>query len=97
MVDSALASFLASKLDARTKFKLLDMLDERPVSTVDALDPVANAWSPEAMERLLRDELEYLVIDSLFAGEEAMLLACRAEAEDASLSFMKEAGFGKEH
>jgi len=58
------------------------MLDDRPVSLIDALDPEANAWRPEAMDQLLRDEIDFLVIDSLF--QEDMLLACRAEAEEAS-------------
>jgi len=92
----ALASLLASKLDPRAKFKLLDMLDERPVTLIDAIEPETNGWSPDAMDRLLKDEVDYLVIDSLFQGQqEDMLLACRAEAEEAC-SFMKEAGFGRD-
>ena len=90
-----IASLLGAKLDAKTKFKLLDMLDERPVAIVDELDPVRNAFRPEMIDSLIRDEVDYIIADGLFDRE--MLEKCRDEAEEAceQEGLMKEAGFGR--
>ena len=68
---------LSSKLDAMTKFKLLDMLDERPVAIIDQLDPSMNTMSVERVKKLMSDELEYLVIDSMLQDDAKLLIECR--------------------
>jgi hypothetical protein len=42
---SKLTNLLASKLDARTKFIVLNMLEKRPINKVDALDPAKYSFT----------------------------------------------------
>jgi hypothetical protein len=41
LITAQLAMLLGSKLDAKTKFKLLDMIDPRPIEVVGDIDPSA--------------------------------------------------------
>ena len=42
---SKLTNLLGSKLDARTKFMVLNMLDQRPINKIVALDPAKYAFT----------------------------------------------------
>jgi hypothetical protein len=39
---SKLTNLLGSKLDAKTKFMVLNMIDPRPIKIIDALDPYSH-------------------------------------------------------
>ena len=42
-----MAKFLAAqKVDAGTKFKILDMIDERPKEVIDLIDKASNKFDP---------------------------------------------------
>lgn len=41
LITAQLAMLLGTKLDAKTKFKLLDMIDPRPIEVVGDIDPSA--------------------------------------------------------
>ncbi len=45
---------LGQKLDTKTKFKLLDMIDPRPIETISDLDPVKNNLTEEKLLGLIR-------------------------------------------
>ncbi len=60
---SKLASILGEKLDAATKFKLLDMIDPRPIELIDELKPKERYCTEEAFVQLVNDELDYIIID----------------------------------
>jgi len=52
--SSKLTNLLGSKLDAKTKFMILNMIDPRPIKTVDKLDPVINTLTDEKLKSLLQ-------------------------------------------
>ena len=58
---------LGQKLDTKTKFKLLDMIDNRPIELIDSLDPKSNTLTSQKLDEMLANEYGYLVIDSIFA------------------------------
>ena len=37
---SKIKALLVSKLDAKTKFMVLNLIDPRPIKTIDKLDPI---------------------------------------------------------
>ena len=47
---------LGQKLDTKTKFKLLDMIDSRPIQLIDKLDPENNNLTDERMNDLVNNE-----------------------------------------
>ena len=54
------------------KFKVLDMMDTRPFSTIDELDPVKNCFTQEKLEKFLspddefneENNLDYMICDN---------------------------------
>lgn len=77
---SKLKNLLGSKLDAKTKFMVLNMLDQRPINKIDKLDPVKYSFTQEKFEGMLKGELDFLICDDLFALDTEFLQACRLEA-----------------
>ena len=77
---SKLTNLLGSKLDAKTKFMVLNMLDQRPINKIDKLDPVKYSFTQEKLEGMLKGELDFLICDDLFAIDTEFLQACRLEA-----------------
>jgi hypothetical protein len=73
------------------------MLDERPVSVVDELDPVGRTLTQEGINDLIHEKVDYLIVDNLFQECLDVLLASRKEAETVASQegVMKEAGFGR--
>ena len=59
---------MSTKLDPKSKFKLLDYFDTRPVEVLDELNSEANQFKPKNVELLLNDEVEYLVWDDFFVS-----------------------------
>jgi Na+/glutamate symporter len=49
LVTAKLAMLLGSKLDAKTKFKLLDMIDPRPIQTVGSIDALTHCFTEEKL------------------------------------------------
>lgn len=89
------SQLLATKLDPKSKFKLLDFFDDREISLVDALDPEKYKTSVEALEQLKNGEVEFLIWDDYIS--QSVLSEARVEAESLyQKGVMKEAGFGKE-
>ena len=85
---------LSTKLDAGSKFKLLDMFDQRPISRIDHLSP-ENRFSIEDLDKLMSDQKEFSVWDDYIPEE--LLRSGRIEAEMIhKKGQMKDAGFGKE-
>lgn len=93
-LSQKLASILANKLDVATKFKLLDMIDERPVRVIDTFDPQFHTLTDEKLVALINGDLDFIVTDSLLSQETALLLRCREEGLKIA-SQMKEAGYGR--
>jgi len=48
-----LAQLLNSKLDPNLKFKVLDMVDPRPLKKVDQLDPVNNSYDGQKIKEFI--------------------------------------------
>lgn len=94
-IAAKLAMVLGAKLDAKTKFKLLDMLDERPVVTIDKLDPITNTLTEERMKDLLDGKVDYIISDSFEDME--FLTKCREESVNIASQegLMKDAGYGR--
>eukprot|EP00347_Sterkiella_histriomuscorum_P020460 403337716 len=105
-----LASILGTKLDAKTKFKLLDMIDQREVVTVHDLNPSENILNDDKIQQLIEDKIDYLIVDDLkslvtqenslnLSDNEMMhefLLKCREEGVQLAQSGkLQESGFGK--
>jgi len=85
---------LSTKLDAGSKFKLLDMFDQRPISRIDHLSP-ENRFSIEDLDKLMSDQKEFSVWDDYIPEE--LLRSGRLEANMIHKEGqMKDAGFGKE-
>lgn len=82
-IASKLALVLGAKLDAKTKFHLLDLIDERPVESINELDAEARPFSEELISNMISGKVDYVVCDSLFTSEEdrELLLNCRREGE----------------
>ena len=64
---SKLTNLLGSKLDARTKFMVLNMLEKRPINKVDALDPAKYSFTQLKLEAMLKGEQDFLICDDIFA------------------------------
>jgi hypothetical protein len=98
-IAKKLAMLLGAKLDTKTKFKLLDMIDERPVMTINDLDPANNTLNEKVIRELLSDERDYIICDSLFTSQKKVefLMKCREEGEFISKQegLMKDAGYGR--
>jgi hypothetical protein len=92
-----IANLLGSKLDTKTKFMVLNMLDPRPIKLIDNFDPINNTLTNDKVSALLRGELDYIVSDDFLVDNAALLLACRNEAEvfASQDGKLKEAGFGR--
>lgn len=95
MVESTLTAMLGAKLDQNMKFALLDWIDERPVTLIDKMDTDCPPVTEEQIERLIKDEIDYIVCDSML--EQDLLERCREEAEMVAKQegLMREAGFGR--
>lgn len=46
---------------------VLNMLDQRPINKVDALDPVKYSFTQQKLEAMLKGELDFLICDDIFA------------------------------
>ena len=81
-----LAGLLNKALDPQMKFKLLDMIDERPHETIDELDPEKHRYDETALNNLLREDNfeegdDFLLWDDFtFFDAPQNALACRSEA-----------------
>ena len=76
-----LTSLLGSKLDAKTKFMVLNMIDPRPINRIDEMDPVKHSFSQDNLEALLKGKVDYLICDDLFEAQQDLLNRCRVESE----------------
>lgn len=98
-IASKLAMILGARLDAKTKFNILNMIDERPIERVDQLDPELRPFSKDLILDMLSGKIDYFVCDSLFTASEdiELLTNCRREGEIISQKegAMKEGGYGR--
>lgn len=96
-----LASLLNKKLDPQMKFKVLDMVDKRPLTKIDELDPVKHKFDQEQLAQFLQEDhfqqSDFLLWDDFtFFENQADGAACREEALSiAEQGHLKEAGFGR--
>lgn len=90
-----IAKFLAAqKVDAATKFKILDMIDERPLEIIDLIDTASNKFDPLNIKDLLSGKTEFYIWDDFV--DPKILLEARLESQQIhSEGSMLEAGFGK--
>ena len=100
-----------NKLDAKTKFNILDLIDERPIEVVDQLDTVKNNIDMAKLTTFMskKDEFntedatqsDFLIVDNFveFFGSDFQiesLHGCRSESEAlATKGQLREAGFGR--
>ena len=89
------AQLVNNQLDPKVKFNVLDMIDPRPFSTIDKLDPEKNSFTKEKLEKFLspddeyceENNLDYMICDNFFeeflqmTPEKAneLLIGCRKE------------------
>ena len=73
------------------------MLDERPVTVIDELDPLTRTLNLEGIEYLISDKVDYLIADNLFQESFDILNGSRQEAEAVASrdGIMKDAGYGR--
>lgn len=76
---------------------VLNMLDQRPINKIVALDPAKYAFTQQKLEAMLKGELDFLICDDIFALDTEFLQACRLEAQALGKQedLMLEAGFGR--
>ena len=92
-----LSQILGQKLDAKTKFKLMDMIDQRPVITFDHIDPDKNQLTYEKLKQLCDDQIDYIIDDHMFHNAELLLQSRNEALQAADEGFLKEAGYGRGH
>ena len=59
---------------------VLNMLDQRPINKIEALDSVKFSFTQQKLEALLKGQLDYLICDDMFALDAEFLQECRIEA-----------------
>ena len=76
---------------------VLNMLDQRSINKVDALDPAKYSFTQQKLEAMLIGELDFLICDDIFVLDTELLQACRQEAQALGKQedLMLEAGFGR--
>ena len=74
-----IAKFLAAqKVDAATKFKILDMIDERPIEIIDLLDTNSHKFDPCHIQNLLNGKTEFYIWDDFVNPQ--LLIQARLES-----------------
>ncbi len=53
------------------------MIDQRPINTIDKIDPITNTLTDEKLVSLLKGDLDYMISDDYLLDDQSLLLECR--------------------